>query len=190
MPTLQIVIASTRPGRAGLPVARWFENSARSHGGFDQIDVADLLEIGLPMLDEPNHPRLREYTHDHTKAWSARVDAADAFAFVIPEYNYGAPPALLNALDYLFLEWHYKPASLVSYGQVSAGLRSAQMVKQVATTLKMFVTAEAVAIPFVSQFLDDEGEFRPNEPLEQAAGAVLDELVRVSEALAVLRAPR
>jgi hypothetical protein len=25
MPNLQIILASTRPGRAGLPVARWFE---------------------------------------------------------------------------------------------------------------------------------------------------------------------
>lgn len=188
MSTLQIVIASTRPGRAGLPVGRWFESHARTHGGFEEIDVADLLEIGLPFMDEPNHPRMRQYTQEHTKAWSARVQAADAFAFVIPEYNYGPPPALLNALDYLYFEWNYKPATLVSYGQVSAGLRSAQMVKQVATTLKMFVTAEAVSIPFVGQFLDDEGEFRPNEQLEQGATTVLDELVRVGDALAVLRA--
>ena len=81
MPTLLIIIASTRPDRGGQAVADWFIPVAREHGGFD-VEVADLAEIDLPLLDEPKHPRLREYTHKHTKRWSEIVDAADAFVFV------------------------------------------------------------------------------------------------------------
>src|SRR5690242_5860222 len=83
---LLIIIASTRPGRVGLPVGQWFSERAREHGGFE-VSVADLAELALPFMDEPNHPRLRLYTHQHTKEWSALVDAADAFVFVSPEYN-------------------------------------------------------------------------------------------------------
>jgi NAD(P)H-dependent FMN reductase len=187
MPTLQILIASTRPGRVGLPVASWFEAHTRAHGAFE-IDVADLAEIKLPFMDEPNHPRLRKYTHQHTKDWSARVDAADAFVFVMPEYNYGMTAPLKNAIDYLHTEWQYKPVGLVSYGGISAGTRAAQMVKQVVTTLKMTPLPEAVSIPFVAQFVDDEGEVRPSEVMEQSATAMLNELLRVSEALRPLRA--
>jgi len=186
MARLGIVIASTRPGRVGLPVGRWFEERARAHGGFE-VDVLDLAEIGLPLMDEPNHPRLQRYTQPHTIAWSERVAAADAFVFVTPEYNYGMPAALKNAIDYLHVEWHYKPAGFVSYGGVSAGTRSVQMAKQVLTTLRMFAVAEAVAIPFVTQFIDDEGLVQANELMEQAANAMLGELLRVSEALRVLR---
>jgi NAD(P)H-dependent FMN reductase len=186
MPKLQIVIASTRPGRVGLPVGRWFEQRARAHGAFD-IEVADLLELGLPFMDEPNHPRLRQYTQQHTKDWSARVDGADAFAFITPEYNYGFPAAIKNAIDFLHFEWQYKPVGFVSYGGVSAGTRSVQMLKQVVTTLKMYALPEAVSIPFVAQFIDDEGAVRANETMEQAADAMLSELLRVSEAFGVLR---
>jgi NAD(P)H-dependent FMN reductase len=186
MPKLQIVIASTRPGRVGLPVGRWFEQRARAHGAFD-IEVADLLELGLPFMDEPNHPRLRQYTQQHTKDWSARVDGADAFAFITPEYNYGFPAAIKNAIDFLHFEWQYKPVGFVSYGGVSAGTRSVQMLKQVVTTLKMYALPEAVSIPFVAQFIDDEGVVQANETMEQAADAMLSELLRVSEAFAVLR---
>jgi NAD(P)H-dependent FMN reductase len=186
MPKLQIVIASTRPGRVGLPVGRWFEGRVRAHGAFD-VEVADLLEIGLPFVDEPNHPRLRQYTKQHTKQWSARVDGADAFAFITPEYNYGLPAALKNAIDFLHFEWQYKPVGFVSYGGVSAGTRSVQMLKQVVTTLKMYALPEAVSIPFVAQFIDDEGVVQANETMEQAADAMLSELLRVSEAFAVLR---
>jgi NAD(P)H-dependent FMN reductase len=186
MPTLQIVIASTRPGRVGLPVGQWFEQRARAHGGFE-VELVDLLELDLPFMDEPNHPRLQQYTKQHTKDWSARVDAADAFAFVVPEYNYGLPAALKNAIDFLHVEWQYKPVGFVSYGGVSAGTRSVQMIKQVVTTLKMFAVAEAVSIPFVARFIDDEGVVEANETMEQAADAMLDELLRVSVALAPLR---
>lgn len=187
MPTLQIIIASTRPGRVGLPVAQWFARRAVAHGAFT-VEVVDLAEIALPFLDEPNHPRLRQYTQPHTKAWSARVDAADAFVFVMPEYNYGFNAPLKNAIDYLHWEWQYKPVGFVSYGGVSAGTRAMQMIKQVVTTLKMTPMVEAVSIPFVRQFIDESGQVQANEVMETAATAMLDELARWEAALRSLRA--
>ncbi len=187
-PTLMIIIASTRPGRVGLPVAQWFEWRAIAHGGFT-IDLVDLAALNLPFMDEPNHPRLRQYTRQHTKDWSARVAVADAFVFVMPEYNYGFNAPLKNAIDYLQHEWLYKPVGFVSYGGVSAGTRAVQMIKQVVTTLKMTPLFEAVSIPFVQQFINDQGEVQANEIMEVAATALLDELQRVEGALRPLRQP-
>ena len=65
-PRLLIVIASTRPGRVGLPVSHRFEEHARAHAGFD-VSVADLAELDLPFMDEPSHPRLQRYTKQHTR---------------------------------------------------------------------------------------------------------------------------
>ena len=178
-PRLGIIIASTRPGRLALPVAEWFGAAAAEHGGFD-VDVIDLAEVGLPFLDEPNHPRLRQYTHQHTRDWSARIDALDAVVVVTPEYNFGMPAVLKNALDFLHHEWAYKPVAFVSYGGVSAGTRAVQMAKQVVTTLKMQPVTETVAIPFVFGMLDDDG-------MQGAVKAVLDELVRMEAALRPLR---
>lgn len=186
MPNLTIVIASTRPGRVGLPVGQWFTERAKTHGGFG-VQVADLAEINLPLLDEPNHPRLRKYTKPHTRAWSELIDGSDAFAFVTPEYNHGYPASLKNAIDYLHEEWKYKPVGFVSYGAVAGGTRSVQQLKQVVAAVKMTPLFEAVAIPFVAQFIDDEGVFGPNEVIEEAADVMLDELLRVQGALRALR---
>jgi NAD(P)H-dependent FMN reductase len=134
-PVLRIAVASTRPGRVGLPVERWVEERARAHGGFC-VEVVDLAQVGLPLFDEP-HPRLRRYEHEHTRAWSRTVERADALVFVMPEYNYGFNAALKNAIDYPNLEWQYKPVGRASDGGVSAGARAAQMIQQVVTTLKM-----------------------------------------------------
>jgi NAD(P)H-dependent FMN reductase len=187
MPTLSVIIGSTRPGRAGLPIAEWFVDLVRRQGSFD-VEVADLAEIGLPLLDEPNHPRLRRYVHQHTKKWSARIDRADAVVIVTPEYNYGYPAAVKNALDYLHEEWQYKPIGFVSYGGVAAGTRAVQQLKQVVTTLKMIPVTESVNIPFYFSLMNEDGRFEGSEPAEQAADAMLDELARVESALRPLRA--
>ncbi|WP_312034641.1 NAD(P)H-dependent oxidoreductase [Actinoplanes sp. TBRC 11911] len=94
---LLVIVASTRPGRAGLPVSRWFVDVAKGHGGF-HVSVADLAEENLPLLDEPYHPKRRNYQNEHTKRWSEKVAAADAFVFINPEYNYGIGAPLKNAL--------------------------------------------------------------------------------------------
>lgn len=189
MPRLLVLTVSTRPSRKGPLVARWFEDVARAHGAFD-IDPVDLAAMQLPLFDEPEHPRLRRYQHDHTRAWSARVDQADAFVFVMPEYNFTTPPSLVNAIDYLFAEWAYKPVGFVSYGGVSGGLRATQTAKLMVTSLKMVPMVEAVAIPMFSTFIDAEaGTFTPEPKQDKAAHAMLDELRRWTDALATLRAP-
>ena len=187
MPRLGVIIASVRQGRAGGPVAEWFVERATMHGHFE-IDVVDLKEVNLPIFAEPSHPRLRQYESDHQKAWSARVASLDAFVFVMPEYNYSTAPALINALDYLFVEWNYKAVGLVSYGGVSAGLRAAQMVKQTVAALKMVPIAEAVSIPFAGQAIDKaSGAFKATDAQDKAAATLLDELGRWTSALLSLR---
>ncbi|WP_106586180.1 NADPH-dependent FMN reductase [Murinocardiopsis flavida] len=188
MSKLEIIIASTRPGRVGPQVGRWIEDAAGAHGGFSEVEMVDLAEVDLPFMNEPHHPRLGQYTHDHTRRWSEKVAEADAFAFVMPEYNYGYNAELKNAIDYLHHEWKYKPVGLVSYGGVAAGTRAAQMIKQVVTTLKMTPVFEAVSIPFVSQFLAEDGTLTPNEEMQTAAKAMLEELARTESALRPLRA--
>lgn len=185
MPKLQVIIVSTRDGRAGLPVARWFVERSKAHGAFD-VDLVDLREVALPLFDEPKHPRFKQYEHEHTKRWSARVESADAFVFVTPEYNYGVPPALINALDYLSGEWAYKAAGFVSYGGVSGGTRSVQMAKLVLTSLKVVPIPEAVSIPFFAKLVDQGGVF-DGASQDGPAKTMLDELLRWTNALRALR---
>jgi NAD(P)H-dependent FMN reductase len=178
---LLVIVASTRPGRIGLPVSRWFVDLAKAHGGF-QVNVADLADEDLPLLDEPHHPRLRDYQNDHTKRWSEKVAAADAVVFVIPEYNYGVGAALKNAIDYLHGEWAYKPASVVSYGGVSAGTRSAVALHTSAYALNLFMIREAVNIPFVGTLLDGD-EITATDAMNTAATVMLNELAKLAPAL-------
>ncbi len=184
---LHVVIASTRPARMGPSVAQWFAQVAQEQGDF-AVEVVDLAEVNLPLFNETAHPSTGQYEHEATKRWSAKVQEGDAFVFVTPEYNFMPPPALVNALDYLVQEWHYKPCAFVSYGGMSGGVRAVQMAKQLVTTLKMMPMVEAVALPMAWEKLDAQGHFQGDEGNAAAAKTMLAELARWTDALKTLRA--
>lgn len=186
MANLKIITSTTRPGRKGPAVANWITALANEDGRFE-TELLDLDQINLPFMDEPNHPSLQQYQHEHTRKWSATINAADAFIIVLAEYNFGFPAPIKNALDFLFNEWKHKPVAFVSYGGVSGGLRSAQMLKQVVTALNMMPLVESVAIPFFSKHITTEGLFVPEEITTKSAQAMLTGLKRWSDALQPMR---
>jgi len=185
MHQLMIITGSTREGRKGPIFAPWIGGIAGSDPDW-QVTQVDLAEVNLPLFDEPEHPRLQHYRHEHTKRWSEMVKAADAFVLITPEYNYSAPPSVINAFDYLSSEWGYKPISFVSYGGVSAGTRSVQIVKQVVTTLRMVAIPDAVNVPFFANFIKD-GKLEPNQVMEDSARAMLKELKKWAGPLKAMR---
>ena len=175
-PLLQIIVASTRPGRVGEPIARWFGDYAREHGAFE-VEIVDLADVDLPMFAEPEHPRLGRYTLDSTKAFSATIARADAFAIVHPEYNHSYNAALKNALDHLNQEWAGKPVALLGYGGVAAGARATEALLPVLIALRMSPVPATVPIPFAAKQVSGEGDARTFTPLaETEAGgkAALD----------------
>ena len=185
MARLGVVLVSVREGRAGEAIAKWFLDRATTHGAFE-VELVDLKAIDLPILRDSNHPRLQKYSEPKTQAWSQTVAALDAFFFVTTEYNFSMPPSLVNALDHLYHEWSYKPAGFVSYGGVSGGLRSVQHAKSMMTTFKLVPMVEAVSVQYVAKALVD-GKFPGGDPYDKQAKAMLDELLRWTNALRTLR---
>lgn len=184
-PVLQTIVCSTRPGRVGSAVGRWAHGVAQAHGGFD-AQLLELADFGLPVFDEPEHPRTGRYQYEHTRRWSRSVAAADAFVFVMPEYNYAPPSAWLNAMTFLVNEWQYKPAGFVSYGGAGGGVRAVQLARQVLTTFKMVPMLEAVAFPGIAQQLKD-GELAASADAATACHGMLAELERWARVLPELR---
>ncbi|GAA3643178.1 NAD(P)H-dependent oxidoreductase [Nonomuraea antimicrobica] len=185
-PHLQIVIGSTRPGRAGEAVGDWFRDVAVKHDAFT-VELLDLAVVDLPLFDEPHHPRLGRYVHEHTKRWSAKVSAGDAYVFVVPEYNRGYNAATKNALDYLCQEWRRKPVGFVGYGGVAAGARSVQGLVPVVTALGMVPMSRPVHISAIARSMTADGGFTPHQRLGDSAAELLDELAEWAVDLAMTR---
>ncbi|QIP87851.1 GNAT family N-acetyltransferase [Streptomyces sp. Tu 2975] len=182
-----VLVCSTRPGALGPAVGEWLTETLAASADMFDADLVPLAigDLGLPFLDEEEHPSTGVHDHEHARRWSRIVDGADGFVFVTPEYNYGMPATLKNALDYLGPEWAWKPVGFVSYGHTSAGTRAVQHAKQVVTTLRLVPLGATVAIRIAEAMHDDR--FAPAARHADAAEGLLSELVRVSRALAPLR---
>jgi NAD(P)H-dependent FMN reductase len=185
MINLKIITASTRPGRRGIAVSRWVLDFLQSNPEFS-TEHLDLAEINLPLMDEPHHPRLQNYTKQHTKDWSEKISEADAFVMVMPEYNHGFIAPIKNALDFLVNEWTYKAVGLVSYGGLSAGTRAVQLLKPVLCGLKMTPVTESVNIPFFESHIKD-GVFTASDLLNKNLGGMLVEIAKVDKGLRTIR---
>ena len=179
---LNVIVTSTRPGRIGPKIGKWMADFARENSDFE-VELVDLADFHLPLLDEPKHPTMQDYQHEHTKRWSAVNAKADAFVFVSPEYDYFPAASTINAIQTLHKEWHKKPVGLVGYGGVSGGLRAMQTTKILMTTVHMMPLPHEVPIPFVFNFLGEDGSFSPAPEVVQGATGMLAELKIWSESL-------
>jgi len=184
---LKIISSTVRPGRKGPMIAAWIAEKAKQDGNFE-VEVLDLGEINLPMMNEAHNPVLKKYEHEHTKNWSAKIEEADVFIFVTAEYDYNYPAPLRNAIEYLMHEWAYKAAGIVSYGGVSAGTRAANSLKSDLATMSMVPLSQGVNFPMFAQFINDKNEFVPNEISHKAVGKMLQDLIRWTKGLKVVKA--
>ena len=192
---LMIIVGSVRPGRIGLPIARWVEATAAAREGVD-VDLVDLAELALPLMDEPNHPRLQQYTRPHTRAWSERVAAADAVILVTPEYNGFPTPLFVNAFDWLsripatdalpsgLAATAGKPVALLSASPGPGGaLRSMNFVRQyLQMAFAMLVVPQQFALGRAHEAFDEEGGLKEARTA-QAVQGVVQALAKLAGAL-------
>lgn len=155
---LEVMVASTRPGRFAPVVADWFLRAARADGRFE-VGVIDLIDTPLPP-DLTETPEVRAYRE--------RLAAADAFVAVTSEYNHGYPATLKTAFDTAKREWRAKPIGFVSYGGLSGGLRAVEQLRQVVAEIHMVSIRETVSFHEAKRKFDAAGETQDGAAIDAA----------------------
>lgn len=135
MKRVGIIIGSVRPNRRSKQVADWLKTRLQM-GSNIQYDLIDLKKVDLPMMDEPHIPVTGIYTREKTRKWSEQIQQYDGFVFVFPQYNWGYPAVIKNAIDFLGKEWQGKPVSLVTFGG-HGGTQAQIAMRLVVSGLKM-----------------------------------------------------
>jgi NAD(P)H-dependent FMN reductase len=184
---IAIIIGSTRPGRKGETVAKWVYEIAqkRSEVGGAEFELVDIKDFNLPLLDEPVPPIMGQYTHEHTKVWSAKIASFDAYVFVTPEYNHATSAALKNAIDFLYHEWVNKAAGFVGYGG-AAGVRAVENLRLIMGEMQVADVRAQVGLSLFTDF-ENFSVFKPAAQQEQSVNAMLDQVIAWGGALQTLR---
>ncbi|WP_329089641.1 MULTISPECIES: NADPH-dependent FMN reductase [unclassified Streptosporangium] len=177
---LAVVVGSVREGRFGPTVANWFVGEAERHQGF-QVDLIDLAEVPIGSAAPSMSPApevLRALG-----GLTPRLEAADAFVMVTPEYNHSFPAALKSAIDWHSSQFHAKPVAFVSYGGISGGLRAVEHLRLVFAELHAVTTRDTVS--FHGAWTQFEADGQPKDPDGPATAAktLLDQVTWWASAL-------
>jgi NAD(P)H-dependent FMN reductase len=126
-----------------------------------------------------------QYSHAHTRAWSAKIAPLDGFVFVTPEYNHATSGALKNAIDFLHNEWINKAAGFIGYGGVS-GARAIENLRLVMASLQVATVNAVVGLSLFTDF-EKFTVFIPAPMHGAEVNTMLDQVVSWSFALKPLR---
>ena len=191
---LAVILGTTRLGRQTEKQALWVVNTAAQMEDVE-VELIDLADYPMPFFAEPASPRYNPAREIDAVAqkWLARLEAADAYVFVSPEYNHSIPGVLKNAFDYIDFQINRKPAAVVTHGAVG-GARAAMHLKEIISESKALPIPNAVAFHGVSDGIDEAGNIsdalkaNPYGP-QTALETLLVELKWYSDALAATRVP-
>jgi NAD(P)H-dependent FMN reductase len=191
MTVISVIVGSTREGRFSEKPAKWIWDHLRKRDGVD-ARLLDLLEFPMPFFDQPATPATPgrpDFEHEVVQRWTAAIAESDGFVFVTPEYNYGPAAVLKNAIDWVYREWHRKPAGFVSYGS-AMGVRSVQQLRLTMIELQVAPIRSSVHIPVPTLLAHYQGGDVEAGLAELAApaGALIDDLLWWTAALKSARA--
>ncbi|MEV4533445.1 NAD(P)H-dependent oxidoreductase [Asanoa sp. NPDC049518] len=164
---LAVIIGSTREGRVGDRIARWFAAQAAGRPSL-AVGIVDLASYTFP-ADYPARAT------PQMSAFAAEIDGADAFVVVTPEYNHSFPASLKQAIDFAYDEWHAKPVGFVSYGCRSAGQHAVDQLRTVFTALHAVTVRDWVGVDLLDGADDLDARLAGDVPV-QAAQVLLDQL--------------
>jgi NAD(P)H-dependent FMN reductase len=173
---LVILVGSVRDGRFGPTVASWVADRAHEHGGFD-VEVVDLAEVDIPLVLPALSAKAAGDSYPRPEAMqatTAKLDAADGFIVVTPEYNHSYPASLKAMIDWHYNQWTAKPVAFVSYGATAGGRHAVLHLENVFTELHAVTIREGLTFP--NYYLNwDEGQPRDGGA-EVSAKAMLEQL--------------
>ena len=191
MTVISVIVGSIRQARFSEKPAQWVLQHLKDRTGVD-TRLLDLRDFPMPFFDQPVPPAMpgrAPYENEVVKRWTAEIARSDGFVFVTPEYNYGPPAVLKNALDWVYPEWNRKAAAFVSYGSV-AGARSVQQLRETAIELQLAPIRSSVHIPAAVLWAHFQGGdvSASLAELEAQAKAMIDDLLWWTAALKTARA--
>ena len=162
---LVILIGSVRNGRFGPTVASWVADRAHEHGAFD-VELVDLAEVDVPLALPAQSAKAAGASYprpEGMKTLTARLDGADAFVVVTPEYNHSYPASLKAVIDWHYDQWAAKPVAFVSYGAAAGGRHAVLHLENVLTELHAVTIRDGLSFP--DYFLN----WADGEPLDEQA---------------------
>jgi len=120
----------------------------------------DIIAAMIPKTAGNNVSNTYQYNDINIQQWSNLVSSCDGYIILTPQYNWGYPGDMKNAMDHLYKEWHNKPAMIVTYGG-HGGNKCGMQLRQVLHGFKMKLVEEEVSITLPEDYIRGSARMKP-----------------------------
>ncbi|WP_118856141.1 NADPH-dependent FMN reductase [Sphingomonas mesophila] len=147
-----------RPARLGLRVARACMRLMQERA---QADLIDALEWPLAQPFKPHFSYAQGKAPDDLEALAAKIQSADGYVMVSPEYNHSMSPALANLLNHFGSSlFSWKPSLIVTYSAGQwGGTRAAVAMRPFLSELGCLPVSAMVHVPEAHTVFDENGDY-------------------------------
>ncbi|RNJ61356.1 MAG: NADPH-dependent oxidoreductase [Porphyrobacter sp. IPPAS B-1204] len=151
-----VFYGSYRSDRQGIRLADYCVRQLVELGA--DVELIDAQAVGLPMLDRMYKEYPKGEAPQALETLAAKIRAADAFLFVVGEYNWSVQPGLKNLTDHFLEEWFWRPAAIASYSAGRfGGVRAALAWRDILGEMGMVVVSSTIAVGPMKDSLDEDG---------------------------------
>jgi len=189
MRKILVLYGSYRSDRKGIRLANFLVEELRKAG--NDAELIDAKAVGLPILDRMYKEYPKGEAPANLEVLADKIKAADAFMFVVGEYNWGVQPGLKNLTDHFLEEWFWRPAAIASYsaGRL-AGVRAAMAWRNTLSEMGMVVVSSSLAVPQISTAFDDAAELvaDPGGSIGRSTNQMIGDLIWWTDAATAQRA--
>ena len=152
-----VFYGSYRSDRQGIRLAEYCVRQLAARGA--DVELIDAQAVGLPMLDRMYKEYPQGEAPEALETLAGKIRAADAFLFVVGEYNWSVQPGLKNLTDHFLEEWFWRPAAIASYSAGRfGGVRAALAWRDILGEMGMVVVSSTIAAGPMRDTLDEAGE--------------------------------
>lgn len=184
-PKILVILGSTRQGRFSDKIGNWFMKATDGQE-LAELELVDLKDYPMPMFDDAVPPVMRTGNHDNpdVQKWLDKIESANGYIVITPEYNRSVPSVLKNALDFPYKEWANKPMGIVSYGGANtAGAYVSAHLATIAMALQMHPISGQVNIPSIFGAFDESGNMKDDGAMVEGAKKLLEKVSNLASKL-------
>lgn len=157
-----------RPARLGERVARFAQTCLKTHYPDADIELIDALDYPLEPIFKPHFAYAKSSVPPKLETLAEKIQSADTYVMVSPEYNHSMSPALANLLNHFGSSlFAYKPSAIVTYSAGQwGGMRAAVNMRTFLAELGSLPVSAMIHVPKAQTVFTPEGAVQANENKE------------------------
>lgn len=154
-----------KPARLAVRVATATLRCLETHYPEHEFETIDALDYPLEPVFKPHFAYAKSNVPEQLDTLATKIQSADGYVMISPEYNHSMSPALANLLNHFGSSlFSYKPSAIVTYSAGQwGGMRAAVNMRTFLAELGCLPVSAMIHVPNAAAVFNADGTVQASE---------------------------